>query len=326
MNRSAGQITAPLGEPTALSRLAVGLRALGSFIRHKPLGSVGLFIVLLFCVLAVLADVIGRHDPDTIFEGPNPDYKSDPDTLELARNPDIGSPVIVEQFLEPSGKHWFGTDKFGRDIYAQVVHGSRLSLIVGLGASVIAVVGGLIIGMLSAYYSGVVDLFIQRLIDMLQAIPFLILVFALTQITEASVLNMVLWLGIAGFAITTRLIRSAVLSVRESEFVTAAKVIGASDLRIMVRHVLPNVGAVLIITFSIGIGAYILAEASLSFLGAGAQGVPSWGKMVQAGRASLDLHPWLTVFAGAAITVIVLGFNLLGDALRDVLDPRLRGV
>ena len=326
MNRSAGQITAPLGEPTALSRLAVGLRALGSFIRHKPLGSVGLFIVLLFCVLAVLADVIGRHDPDTIFEGDNPDYKADPTTLELARNPDIGSPVIVEQFLEPSGKHWFGTDKFGRDIYAQVVHGSRLSLIVGLGASVIAVVGGLIIGMLSAYYSGVVDLFIQRLIDMLQAIPFLILVFALTQITEASVLNMVLWLGIAGFAITTRLIRSAVLSVRESEFVTAAKVIGASDLRIMVRHVLPNVGAVLIITFSIGIGAYILAEASLSFLGAGAQGVPSWGKMVQAGRASLDLHPWLTVFAGAAITVIVLGFNLLGDALRDVLDPRLRGV
>lgn len=326
MTHSAGQISAPIGEPTVLSRLRVGLRGLGSFIRRKPLGSVGLFIVLLFCVLAVLADVIGRHDPDQIFEGPNPDYKADPTTLELARNPDIGSPVIVEQFLEPSGKHWFGTDKFGRDIYAQVIHGSRLSLIVGLGASVIAVVGGLVIGMLSAYYSGVVDLFIQRLIDMLQAIPFLILVFAFTQITEASVLNMVLWLGIAGFAITTRLIRSAVLGVRESEFVTAAKVIGASDLRIMIRHVLPNVGAVLIIAFSIGIGAYILAEASLSFLGAGAQGVPSWGKMVQAGRASLDLHPWLTVFAGAAITLIVLGFNLLGDALRDVLDPRLRGV
>lgn len=326
MSRTVDQVAAPIEEPTAWSRVSGGARWLGNFIRRKPLGSVGLFIVVLFCVLAILADVVGRHDPDEIFESPNPDYKANPSTLELARDPGIGSPVLVDQFLEPSGKHWFGTDKFGRDIYSQVIHGSRLSLIVGLGASVIAVVGGLVIGMLSAYYSGAVDLFIQRLIDMLQAIPFLILVFAFTQITEASVTNMVIWLGVAGFAITTRLIRSAVLGVRESEFVTAARVVGASDLRIMIRHVLPNVGAVLIIAFSIGIGAYILAEASLSFLGAGAQGVPSWGKMVQAGRASLDLHPWLTVFAGAAITLIVLGFNLLGDALRDVLDPRLRGV
>lgn len=301
MSRTVDQVAAPIEEPTAWSRVSGGVRWLGNFIRRKPLGSVGLFIVVLFCVLAILADVVGRHDPDEIFESPNPDYKANPSTLELARDPGIGSPVLVDQFLEPSGKHWFGTDKFGRDIYSQVIHGSRLSLIVGLGASVIAVVGGLVIGMLSAYYSGVVDLFIQRLIDMLQAIPFLILVFAFTQITEASVTNMVIWLGVAGFAITTRLIRSAVLGVRESEFVTAARVVGASDLRIMIRHVLPNVGAVLIIAFSIGIGAYILAEASLSFLGAGAQGVPSWGKMVQAGRASLDLHPWLTVFAGAAI-------------------------
>ncbi len=315
----------PLRDPTILDRATGGVRALGRFLRSKPLGGSGLILVVLFIAVALLASVIQRHDPDEIFETQNPDYKANPTTLELARNPDIGSPVLVSQFEEPGGGHWFGTDKFGRDIWSQVIHGSRLSLIVGLGASVIAVVGGLIIGMISAYYAGIVDLLIQRIVDMLQAIPFLVLVLVFTQITERSVLNVVLWLGVAGLAITTRLIRSAVLQVRESEFVLAAQVVGASDLRIMIRHVLPNCVAVLIIAFSIGIGAYILAEASISFLGAGPQGIPSWGQMVQAGRGSLDLHPWQTVFAGGAIMLIVLGFNLLGDALRDVLDPRLRG-
>lgn len=325
MSRVADTTVVPLRDPTALDRLVGASRALGRFMRGKPLGGAGLLIVVIFIVVAVVATLIERHDPDQIFEYENPDYKPNPTVIELASNPDIGSPVIVAQFEEPGGEYWFGTDKFGRDIWSQVVHGSRLSLIVGLGASVIAVVGGLIIGMISAYYAGIVDLLIQRLVDMLQAIPFLVLVLVFTQITERSVLNVVLWLGIAGLAITTRLIRSAVLQVRESEFVLAARVVGATDLRIMVRHVLPNCMAVLIIAFSIGIGAYILAEASISFLGAGPQGIPSWGQMVQAGRGSLDLHPWQTVFAGAAIMLIVLGFNLLGDALRDVLDPRLRG-
>ncbi len=315
----------PLRDPSILDRISDARRALGRFMRGKPLGAAGLIICAIFILVALLATVIERHDPDVIFETQNPDYKANPTTLELARNPDVGSPVLVSQFEEPGGGHWFGTDKFGRDIWSQVVHGARLSLVVGLGASVIAVVGGLIIGMISAYYAGIVDLFIQRIVDMLQAIPFLVLVLVFTQITERSVLNVVLWLGVAGLAITTRLIRSAVLGVRESEFVLAAHVVGASDLRIMIRHVLPNIVAVLIIAFSIGIGAYILAEASISFLGAGPQGVPSWGQMVQAGRGSLDLHPWQTVFAGGAIMMLVLGFNLLGDALRDVLDPRLRG-
>ena len=315
----------PLQDATALDRVFGSVLAIGRFIRNKPLGGSGLIIVVVFILVALLATVIQRHDPDEIFDSPNPDYKANPTVIELARNPDIGSPVVVTQFAEPGGEHWFGTDKFGRDIWAQVIHGARLSLIVGLGASVIAVIGGLVIGMISAYYSGIVDLLIQRIVDMLQAIPFLVLVLVFTQITERSVLNVVLWLGVAGLAITTRLIRSAVFAVRESEFVLAARVVGASDLRIMIRHVLPNVVAVLIIAFSIGIGAYILAEASISFLGAGPQGIPSWGQMVQAGRGSLDLHPWQTVFAGSAIMLIVLGFNLLGDALRDVLDPRLRG-
>lgn len=324
MTQARGEVITDV-EPGIVLRLVGVARSTWRFMRGKPLGGVGLAIAVLFILMAIFANQIQRHDQDQIFETPNPDYKANPSTLELARNPDIGSPVLVSQFIEPSGDHWFGTDKFGRDIWSQVIHGARLSLIVGLGASVIAVVGGLVIGMFSAYYAGVIDLLIQRIVDMLQAIPFLVLVLVMVQITEPKVSYVVLWLGIAGLAITTRLIRSAVFSIRESEFVLAARVIGASDLRIMIRHVLPNCMAVLIIAFSIGIGAYILAEASISFLGAGPQGVASWGKMVQAGRGSLDLHPWQTVFAGGAIMVIVLGFNLLGDALRDVLDPRLRG-
>ena len=162
----------PLRDPTVLDRVRDGTRSLVRFMRTKPLGGSGLILVVVFILVALLASVIERHDPDNIFETPNPDYKANPSTLELARNPDIGSPVLVSQFEEPGGGHWFGTDKFGRDIWSQVIHGSRLSLIVGLGASVIAVVGGLIIGMISAYYAGIVDLLIQRIVDMLQAIPF----------------------------------------------------------------------------------------------------------------------------------------------------------
>jgi len=145
------------------------------------------------------------------------------------------------------------------------------------------------------------------------------------QIAEPSTRNVVIALGFGGIPFVTRLVRSATLSVRSTEYVQAARVIGATDMRIMVRHVLPNIGAVLIIAFSIGIGAFILAEATISFLGAGPRGEISWGKMVSTGRAALDLHPWESVFAGSAITLLVMAFNLLGDAMRDVLDPRLRG-
>jgi ABC-type dipeptide/oligopeptide/nickel transport system permease subunit len=135
--------------------------------------------------------------------------------------------------------------------------------------------------------------------------------------------NTVIALGVIGVPIATRLVRSAVLSVAERDFVTAARAIGASDTRIMLQHVLPNIAAVVLITFSVGIGAYILFEATISFLGVGPRNVVSWGKMVQEGRANIDIHPWLSVFAGGGIALLVVGFNFLGDALRDVLDPRL---
>ncbi|GAB4333940.1 MAG: ABC transporter permease [Dehalococcoidia bacterium] len=293
------------------------------FVVKKRLGAIGLVIVTFFSITAVFAPILSRYDPDQIFEGPNPNYKSNPSIADLAKDPNVGSPVIVEKHFPPSSEHWFGTDNFGRDIYARVIYGSRLSLIVGFGASVIAVGVGLFLGAVSAYYKGWVDLVLQRFVDALQAFPALVLLLLLVQIQEPSVRNTVLALGVIGIPIATRLVRSAVLTVGEADYVTAARALGATDLRIMLRHVLPNISAVLLVAFSIGIGAYILFEATISFLNVGPRNVVSWGKMVQEGRAAIDLHPWLTVFAGGSIALLVAGFNFLGDALRDVLDPRL---
>ncbi len=310
---------------SALERIGSGPRSLGRFLVQKKLGGLGLVIVIFFTVITILSGVVDRYEPDFIFDRDNPGFLANPTIPQLAADPDIGSPRVVDQFIEPSSKHWFGTDKFGRDIYSRVIHGTKLSLIIGFGASLIAVVSGLIIGVVSAYYLGWLDLIIQRAIDAVYAFPFIVLILLIVQIAEPSTRNVVIALGFGGIPFATRLVRSATLSVRGAEYVQAARVIGATDLRIMVRHVLPNIGAVLIIAFSIGIGAFILAEATISFLGAGPRGEISWGKMVSTGRAALDLHPWESVFAGSAITLLVMAFNLLGDAMRDVLDPRLRG-
>jgi peptide/nickel transport system permease protein len=293
------------------------------FMVKKRLGAIGLFIVVFFVLVAVLAPAIARYDPSQVFQEANPNFKTNATVAEIARDPNVNSPFIVTQEQAPSADHWFGTDGVGRDIYARVVHGSRLSLIVGFGASFIAVGAGLLLGVVSGFYRGWIDLILQRFVDALQAFPALVLLLLLVQIAEPSVRNTVFALGIVGVPITTRLVRSTVLSVSSTDYVLAARATGATDTRIMLRHVLPNIAAIVLIAFSIGIGAYILFEATISFLGVGPNNVVSWGKMVQEGRAVIDLHPWLSVFAGGAIALLVIGFNFLGDALRDVLDPRL---
>ena len=231
--------------------------------------------------------------PDEIFERPNPNYKSNPSMSELAANPDIGSPITVDQFESPNSEHWFGTDKFGRDIYSRVVHGAELSFTVGFGASIIAVTVGIVLGSVSGFYKGWLDLILQRFVDALQAFPALVLLLLLVQIAEPSVRNTVLALGVVGIPITTRLVRSAVFGIVSTDYVAAARAIGANDARIIARHVLPNIAAVVLITFSIGIGAYILFEATLSFLNVGPRGRGFLGEdgSGRAGRhrpASLD--------------------------------------
>lgn len=300
-------------------------RGFSRFMTTKRLGAAGLIIVVFFILMAVFAPVIGRYDPEGVFDGPNANFKSNPSIVDLAKDPDAGSPRIVDRYGEPSADHWFGTDSVGRDIYARVIHGAKLSLTVGFAASGIAVGIGLVLGLASGYYRGWIDLLAQRFVDALQAFPALVLLLLLVQIGEPSVRNTIIAMGMIGVPITTRLVRAAVLATVSADYVNAARATGANDLRIMARHIIPNIASVLLISFSLGIGAYILFEATISFLGVGPRGVVSWGKMVQEGRAAIDLHPWLSVFAGGAIALVVVGFNFLGDALRDVLDPRIRG-
>jgi peptide/nickel transport system permease protein len=302
-----------------------GLSMFMTFARKKPLGGVALVLVIVLIVTAIFAPFVARYDPNFIFKRDNPGYEVSPTLAQLANNPDIGSPITVDSFETPNWTHWFGTDKVGHDIYARVIHGTRLSLIVGLGASAIAVSVGLIIGVASGFYRGAFDIISQRLIDALQAFPGLVLLLLLVQVAEPSVRNTVLAMGVIGVPTVTRIIRSSTLVVQSTDYVEAARSIGATNTRILWRHVVPNIFSVVLIAFSIGIGAYIIFEATISFLGVGPRGVVSWGKMVQEGRGSLDLHPWLTVFAGLAIAIVVISFNFLGDAIRDVLDPRLRG-
>ncbi|MCA9844902.1 MAG: ABC transporter permease [Dehalococcoidia bacterium] len=317
-----------------LPQRPTGIRAFGKsctqFMAQKRLGAVGLIIVVFWVLIAFIAALVPGAvpklvDEDRVFDAPNPDYKANPTIPELAKNPDIGSPVIVARYEDPTGEHWFGTDNAGRDIYSRTIYGARLSLTVGFGASVIAVGLGMVIGVTSGFYRGWIDLIFQRFVDALQAFPALVLLLLLVQIAEPSVRNTVLAMGFIGIPIATRLVRSAVFATAATDYVMAARAMGATDMRVMMRHVLPNIAAVLLVAFSIGIGAYILFEATISFLGVGPRGVVSWGKMVADGRANIDVHPWLSVFAGAALASLVVGFNFLGDALRDVLDPRLRG-
>lgn len=311
------------GDRSAVGRLVGDILR---FARRRKLGALGIMLVLLVLGTAAAAPLIQRYSDTQVFERANPDFNPTASPLAIAQNPNLSTPTILERYLPPDSKHWFGTDRFGRDIYARVIVGARLAVIIGIGASIVAVSAGTLIGVVSGYFGGKVDLIIQRFVDALQAFPGLVLLMLIVQVVSEPPLALtVAALGVLGWATVVRIIRSAVLAVTHSPYVEAARAFGATDLRIMLQHVLPNVVAPIIVVFSIGIGAYILAEAALSFLGLGPADKTTWGKMVNSGRVALDLHPWEALFSGAAITLTVLGFNLAGDAIRDELDPRLRG-
>lgn len=325
------------GVPRSLSDRPVYVRAMvhtGRFFRYKPLGGFGVVVIALCVFAAIFADVIDRYDPEEIFKAPNPAY--DPELAEKA----LTDPTIRLQYppekLEkndlpirfggPSSAHWLGTDGLGRDLYSRIIHGSRTALYVGLGAALIATISGVIVGLASAYFGGFVDFFVQRIVDTLQAFPPLVLLLLFGQVVANPTLTVnTIALGILGTASSSRVVRSAVLAVREEVYVLAARTLGASDLRIMMRHIFPNITAPIIVTFTSSIGIYILVEATLAFLGLGDPTVPSWGKMIEEGRRNGPSNPWMAFIVGMALTFVVLGFNLAGDALRDVLDPRLRG-
>lgn len=270
------------------------------FCRRKPLGAAGAVILAGMVLLAVFAPVVSPYG----------EYETNYKAIRVA----------------PGAAHILGTDEFGRDLFTRIVWGARISLYVsGLAVGMGMTVGALI-GLSGAFWSGVVDLISQRLVEVLMAFPMLVMALAIVAALGSSIDNVVFALAVVLIPQGARVVRSAALTTREADYVQAARAIGAKDLRILFRHVLPNCIAPYIIVFTAGLGWAILVEASLSFLGLGVpQPEPSWGGMLSgAGRQYVVTAPWMAIFPGLAISLAVFGFNFFGDALRDVLDPRLR--
>jgi peptide/nickel transport system permease protein len=287
--------------------LAAPVMAVAKFSRRKPLGAVGGVIVLALLVMALLAPVISPYDP-----------------RQIIREANNRVPVHVA----PGSTYLLGTDHVGRDVLSRAIHGARISLYVGVGAVLIGVTGWFIVGMVSAYVGGAVDLIVQRIVDAMMAVPGLIIVLAIMAVLGSSLNNVIIAIVIGMLAPVVRTVRSQVLSVKEMEYVVAARAIGAPSARIIGRHLMPNCLAIYLILATYYLGFAIILEASLSFLGVGVPpDVPSWGGMLTAAaQGHITRAPWAGIFPGLAIFIAVLGFNLLGDALRDVLEPRLRGV
>jgi peptide/nickel transport system permease protein len=314
-------------------RMLIGV---GDFTRRRPLGAFGFLLIGLAIFGAVFASSVSRYDPEKVFMRTNPafDEKLYEESLvnplikiQNSAHPEKLSKGEVPMMLEdPSSAHWLGTDNHGQDIWARIVYGAQLSLFVGIGASIIATFVGTILGVVSGYFGGKVDMVMQRATDALLTFPSLILLLLIVQVVDKpNKYWITLALGILGISQVIRIVRASVLSTREEVYVLAARTIGASDSRVMARHILPNIVAPLIVVFTIAIGAYILAEAGLAFIGLGDPTAISWGKMVNDGRQLGASSPLYALWTGLAITLSVLGFNLAGDSLRDALDPRLRG-
>jgi len=232
---------------------------------------------------------------------------------------------VGPSLVGPSREHPMGTDTFGRDIFSRVLHGARLSLGVGLLAVAISAGLGILIGLLAGYYGGLLDDILMRLVDVLLAFPGILLALAIVSVLGISLTNLMIAVGIGGVPSFARLIRGSTLTVKEYLYVTVARSIGARDAAIIARHILPNVISPIIVYATLRIAFAIIATSSLSYLGLGAKPpTPEWGVMLSDGREFLRVAPWVTTFPGLAIMVSVMGVNLLGDGLRDVLDPRLR--
>ncbi len=266
-------------------------------LRQHPLGAFGALIVVFVVFLAALGPLIAG-DAQTI---------------------------STDILAGPSGEHWFGTDRLGRDYLARVIAGARLSMSLALGAMAIGVGAALVLGMVSAYAKGAVDLFLQRIIDMMLAFPGLVLLLLLSQVIGRGWQSVALGMGIIFAVSMVRIVRASTLATLAESYVEAAQLIGASPFRILWRHVLPNMGPPLLIYVTAILGGAILFEGALSFLGLGVPPPdPSWGRMLTEAR-TLWKYPHLSIFPGVAMTIAVLGFNLVGDSIRDIFDPRLRG-
>ncbi len=265
-------------------------------LRH-PYILTGGAIALLLVAAAIFAPWIVSYEPDAI--------------------------DLHNRYDAPSWNHWFGTDEIGRDVFSRVIHGARISLLIGVGARTMGLIIGVLVGSVSGYYGGKIDALLQRIVDITMAFPFLLLVISIAVIFSEGLWPVFIALSAVMWASMARLMRSQVMIAKEREYVAAARAFGASDARILIQHILPNTYAPGLIWWTMGLAHAIMAEAGLSFLGMGAQPpTPSWGSMINYGSQAIRVAPWVSLFPGAALAVTVLGFNLLGEGLRDVLDPR----
>ena len=269
--------------------------------RERPVGAVGGIIVLILILVSIFADVLAPYRPR-----------------------EVNLPDILQG---PSVAHLLGADHLGRDVLSRLIHGARISIFVGFAATTLNVVVAGLIGGTSGFLGGKLDLVVQRFVDAWMSFPGLLLLLTVMSITGRGILQLIVVLGIAGGIPASRVVRGAVIGVKENAYFQAAEVVGSSTWKTLVRHVLPNIAAPVIVIFSINIGAVIITEASLSFLGFGLPlQIPSWGGMLsREGRQYMEMAPRLALWPGLCLTIVVYSLNMFGDAVRDLLDPRLRG-
>ena len=270
-------------------------------LKEKPLGTFCGIIVLLFILVAIFAEALAPFPHDEV--------------------------NILDRMQQPSKQYLLGTEQLGWELPSRLLFGARLSIVVGLAATALNVVVAVLIGGISGFFGGKLDLVVQRFVDAWMAFPGMLLLLTIMSIAGRGLLQIILVLGIAGGVVGSRTVRGAVIGIKENDYFLAAQAVGAPTTQILIRHVLPNIMAPLLIIFSINIGGVIISEASLSFLGFGLPAqIPSWGGMLsREGRKYMEQAPWLALWPGLCLTIVVYSFNMFGDALRDLLDPRLRG-
>ncbi len=258
---------------------------------------IGAIIVLFFIIIAIFAPLITSYDPTGI--------------------------DVTNAFLPPSSEHLFGTDELGRDVFTRVVYGSRISLFVGIVAVGISVVIGVILGLISGYYGKWIDSLVMRFTDIMLCFPTFFLILAVIAFLNPSIVNVMVVIGLTGWTGVARLVRAETMSVKSREYIVAARLAGLSHIKILFKHVLPNVITPVFVTAALGISGAVLLESSLSFLGLGVQPpTPSWGNILTAGKDNIMFAWWLSLFPGLAILFTALGYNMLGEGLRDYLDPK----
>jgi len=266
---------------------------------HNRLAISGLVLVLGLFAVALLARWLAPYDPDFI--------------------------DLKQVLMPPSPAHLLGTDTLGRDVLSRIIFGARVSLLVGFVAVGIATLIGVLVGALAGYYGGVLDQILMRLVDLMLCFPTIFLILAVIAVLGPSIWNIMAVIGLTGWMGVARLVRAEFLSLREREFVVAARALGASDVRLIWRHLLPNALTPVMVSATLGVAGAILVESSLSFLGLGVQPpTPSWGNMLTMGKDNIEIAWWLSVFPGLAILVTVMSYNLLGEGIREAIDPRLR--